>query len=126
MSMSASLTLAQNPVCTLTCVLHPRWLVPCIVTPASHPVLLKPCISTLNMQESVSSPTHMPLCRLSMLVQRLLDGKNRELAAKEDELQRAKAALKAAQVQVDRRVWHASPGAHKDGVSHLNAAALFE
>ena len=38
------------------------------------------------------------LRRLSMLVQRVLDAINRELAAKEDELQRAKAALKAAQV----------------------------
>ena len=39
-----------------------------------------------------------------MLVQRLLDGKNHELAAKEDELQRAKAAMQAAQVRANHRV----------------------
>ncbi len=61
-----------------------------------------------------------------MLVQRLLDGKNRELAVKENELQRAKAALKAAQVQIDLRLWHGSQSVAKDLEIVLNCLGLGE
>ena len=43
-------------------------------------------------------------CRLALLVQRLMDSRTREVAAKDEELQRIKAEFKALQVWLRRRL----------------------